>query len=60
MRYFWAFFWTFLLVTMASYVITSMQGGAFDFGVTSIIGIVAAVLIIVVGELLPNEPVEHH
>jgi hypothetical protein len=59
MRYFWTFFWTFLLVQMASYVISSMQGGTYEFGTSTIVSVIAVVLIFIIGELIPNEPVEH-
>ncbi|WP_078548128.1 YjzD family protein [Litchfieldia alkalitelluris] len=60
MRYFWTFFWTFLLVQMVSYVVSSMQGVAYNFGVSSIIAIAAFVCITIIAELLPSEPVENH
>lgn len=60
MRYFWTFFWTFLLIHMASYVISSMQGAAYDFGTSSIVAIIASVLIILIGEIIPNEPSADH
>jgi hypothetical protein len=59
MRYFWTFFWTFALIHMASYVLASMQGAPYEFGLSSIVSLVVAVLIIVIASILPNEPVEH-
>ena len=60
MRFFWTFFWAFLLMHMASYVLASMQGATYEFGVTSIVALIVAVLIIIIGSILPNDPVEHH
>lgn len=60
MRFFWTFFWTFLLVQMATYVVSSMIGTAFEFNVGAIIAVVATVLIFIVPQILPNEPVEKH
>jgi len=45
---------------MASYVLSSMQGGTYEFGTASIIAIVASILIFIIAELIPNEPVEKH
>ena len=60
MRYFWTFFWTFLLVEMATYVVSSMIGIAFDAKNGAIVAVAATVLIFIVPLILPNEPVEHH
>jgi len=60
MRYFWTFFWTFLLIQMAAYVLSSMQGGTYEFGTASIIAVIASILIFIIAELIPNEPVEKH
>lgn len=59
MRYFWTLFWTFLLVQMLSYVVTSMIGVEFHFETGAIIGVIATVLIFVIGAVLPNEPSGH-
>ncbi|MRX73475.1 DUF2929 family protein [Bacillus lacus] len=60
MRYFWTLFWAFLLVNMACYVAAAMIGSTYDFVVSSILSVIATVLIIFIGELLPNEPAENH
>jgi hypothetical protein len=59
-KFFWTFFWTFLLVQMATYVIGSMQGIAYQFSTGALLGIVVTVLIIIIANLLPDEPVKHH
>ncbi|MFT4412520.1 YjzD family protein [Fredinandcohnia humi] len=62
MRYFWTFFWTFLLIQMASYVIGSMQGATYEFATASVVAVIVTALIIILGAVIPNEPVEgsHH
>ncbi|WP_449539457.1 YjzD family protein [Ferdinandcohnia sp. Marseille-Q9671] len=62
MRYFWTLFWTFLLVQMASYVIGSMQAATYSFSTASVVAVIVTALIIILGAVIPNEPVEdaHH
>ncbi|WP_243385736.1 YjzD family protein [Bacillus kexueae] len=60
MKYVMTLFWAFLLVNMASYVVSSMIGATYEFGTSSVLAVVATVLIFIIGELLPNEPIEHH
>jgi len=60
MRYFWTLFWTFLLVQMLNYVVTSMTGTTYDFNTGTLIAVIVAVLIFVVTLVIPNEPVDHH
>jgi hypothetical protein len=45
---------------MATYVIGSMQGIAYQFSTGALLGVVVTVLIIIIANLLPNEPVKHH
>jgi hypothetical protein len=62
LRYFWTFFWTFLLIQMASYVIGSMQAATYSFQTASVVAVIVTALIIILGSVIPNEPVEepHH
>ena len=60
MRIFWTFFWSFLLVQMLTYVVSSMNGIAFDVKVGSILAVAVTILVFVVSSLIPNEPVEKH
>jgi hypothetical protein len=60
LRFFWTFFWGFLLIHMASYVISSMKGITYDFVNSSILAVIAIFIIIIIGIVLPNEPVEKH
>jgi Mg2+/Co2+ transporter CorB len=58
-RVFWTFFWTFLLINMVTYVVSSMQGIEYHFATGSTLAIAATVLILVIAQLIPNEPIEH-
>lgn len=58
MRYIWTLFWAFLLIHMASYVISSMEGTAYDFTTSSIIAVILAILVFILGSLIPNEAVD--
>ncbi|QGQ44650.1 YjzD family protein [Metabacillus sediminilitoris] len=60
MRFFWTFFWGFLLIHMASYVINSMTGGHYDFGSASILAVIAIVVILFITAVIPNEPNPNH
>lgn len=58
MRFTWSFFWVFLLVHMATYVVSSMGGAAYDFITATTIAVVATILIYIVAAIIPDEPVE--
>ncbi|MGM7719560.1 YjzD family protein [uncultured Metabacillus sp.] len=62
MRFFWTFFWGFLLIHMASYVVNSMTGGHYDFMTSTILSVIAIVVIFIIAEVIPNEPAanDHH
>lgn len=60
MRYFWSSFWAFLLMHMATYVVSSMIGTSYDFRTANVLGIAAPILILIIANVIPNEPVEHH
>jgi hypothetical protein len=60
MRYFWTLLWTFLLVQMLSYVVTSMTGSTYDFMTGTIIAVIATILIVIVSFIIPNEPADNH
>ena len=61
MRIFWTFFWTFLLVQMLTYVVSSMTAGAeYNFAQGSIAAVVVTILILIATTVIPNEPVEKH
>ncbi|SOC35074.1 YjzD family protein [Ureibacillus acetophenoni] len=63
MQYIATFFWSFLLVTMLNYVVSSVLGVTFDFVTGAIISLIFSVLVLIVTAIIPNEPTpeaEHH
>lgn len=60
MSYIWTFFWTFLLIHMASYVVSSMNGAPYEFMTASIIAVLTTVAIFAIGAVIPKPQVEHH
>ncbi|AGX03436.1 MULTISPECIES: YjzD family protein [Bacillaceae] len=55
MKYFWTLFWTFLLVEMLTYVVSSMIGSTFDFVTGAILAAGATILILVLSAIIPEE-----
>ncbi|MGD6855263.1 YjzD family protein [Bacillus infantis] len=55
MKYFWTLFWTFLLVEMLTYVVSSMIGSTFDFVTGAILAGGATILILVLSAIIPEE-----
>ncbi|MFB9762634.1 YjzD family protein [Ectobacillus funiculus] len=60
MRLLWTFIWSFLLMQMMSYIISSMTGSTYDFGQATIMSVVVTVLIFIISAILPNEPAGQH
>lgn len=64
MQYIATFVWSFLLVSMLNYVVSSVLGVPFDFQVGAILSVVFSVLIFIIGAIIPNEPTpdaaDHH
>jgi len=60
LRFFWTFFWGFLLIHMASYVVNNMTGGHYDFMTATVLSVIAIVVIFIIAEVIPNEPVAKH
>lgn len=56
MRFFWSFFWIFILMHMVNYVVSSMNGVGYDFVSASIFGVVTTILIYAISVIIPNEP----
>lgn len=59
MRIFWTFFWTFLLVNMLTYVVSSMIGVEYHFATGTTLAVIATVLILLIAQLIPDDPVHH-
>ncbi|MED4455404.1 YjzD family protein [Metabacillus fastidiosus] len=53
MRFFMTFFWSFLLVQMMAYVVSSMSGGVYDFKIATVLSVVVTVLIFIIAEVIP-------
>ena len=65
MQYIITFVWSFLLVTMLNYVVSSVLGVNFNFMNGTIVSLVFAVLVIIIAAVIPNESTpdveaEHH
>ena len=54
MRYLATLFWTFILGQVVGYLGSSLAGATYDFQLTSIISLVAGVLIILLGLIAPS------
>lgn len=55
MKYFATIFWAVLIITVVSYVLTSMAGQAFNIGSTLSVAAIFAVAAIVLGEGILKE-----
>ncbi len=60
MRFIMAFLWSFMLVALLNYVVGSIANIPFNLQAGVGVSLVAAVLIILLGEAIPNEEVADH
>ena len=60
MRYIMTFFWAFALVTMLNYVAGSIANVDFNFSAGIIVAVIAALLVIFIGESMPEGEVADH
>lgn len=62
MKFVFTFVWSFLLITLLNYVVSSVNGVYFDFTLGAIVSVGVALLLFVISKIIPNEPVahEHH
>lgn len=64
MQYIVTFIWSFLLVSMLNYVVSSVLGVPFDFKTGAIVSVVFSILIFIIGAIIPNDPTpevaDHH
>ena len=63
MQYIITFVWSFLLITMLNYVVSSVLNVPFDFMTGVIVAVAFAVLVLIITAIIPNEPAEqagHH
>lgn len=54
------FVWSFILVTMLSYVTGAIANIPFTFMPGAVLSVIAALVIIIIGEALPEEAVSDH
>ncbi|MDS9470370.1 YjzD family protein [Sporosarcina pasteurii] len=57
MRFIMAFVWSFVLVALLNYVVGAIANVPFDFQAGVMISLVMAVLVILLGEAIPNQEV---
>lgn len=55
MQYIITFFWSFLLVSMLNYVVSSVLSVDFNFMNGVIVSLVFSVLVIIIAAIIPNE-----
>ncbi|MFK4568504.1 YjzD family protein [Enterococcus sp. UD-01] len=55
MRYILALLWSFLLGQVVGYIGGALTGGTYDFMATTIISLVAGVIILLIGQLAPSK-----
>ncbi|WP_342508965.1 YjzD family protein [Sporosarcina sp. FSL K6-2383] len=60
MRYLMTFFWSFALVAMLNYVAGAIANVEFDFVPGAIMSVIAALLVIFIGESLPEGEIADH
>ena len=61
MRYIVTFLWSFLLMQMITYVVSSMAGAAYSFSTGVIIAVIVTLLVFALTAILPKaEPAENH
>lgn len=60
MKYIVALAWSFFLVNLLNYVVGAIANVPFDFQAGAIISVILAVLIVALGESMPEEPVSDH
>ena len=58
MSYFWTFLWSFLLIQMTTYVVSSMNGVPYNFMTGTIIAIITTLAIFVIGTIIPKPHVK--
>ncbi|WPK12344.1 YjzD family protein [Lysinibacillus louembei] len=64
MQYIMTFFWSFLLVSMLTYVVSSILGVDPNFGLAAILSVAVSILVFIIAAVLPSAPVadtdSHH
>ncbi|KGR83846.1 YjzD family protein [Lysinibacillus odysseyi] len=63
MQYIMTFFWSFLLISMLNYVVSSVMNVPFEFMTGVIISVAFSVIVLIIAAVIPNDPAghaEHH
>ena len=60
MRYILTFVWSLMLVSLLNYVAGAIADVPFNFEAGAILSVVVSILIILLGEALPEEPITDH
>lgn len=55
MRYIMTFIWSFALVSVLNYVVSSVQGAQFHFAIGAYLSVVVAILLFIIDAVLPKE-----
>lgn len=59
MKFIFTFIWSFFLVSMLNYVVSSINDVPFDFVLGAIVSVVVSVIIFIISAIIPNDPVVH-
>lgn len=57
MQYIGTFLWSFALISLLNYVVSSVQNVPFDFMIGVYLSLVVSVMIFIISAIIPNEPV---
>ncbi|WP_042471228.1 YjzD family protein [Bacillus ndiopicus] len=57
MQYIMTFIWSFLLVSMLTYVVSSILGVVPNFGLAAILSVAVSILVFIVSAIIPNDPI---
>ena len=60
MKYVMTFFWSFCLISMLNYVAGAIANVSFDFMPGAIVSVVVSVIVILLGEALPEGEIADH
>ena len=63
MKYVMTLVWSFLLVTMLNYVVSSVLAVDFEFSTSIVLSVLFTILVFIISAIIPNEPTpdaDHH
>lgn len=55
MQFIVTFFWSFLLISLLNYVVSSVNAVPFDFGLGAIVSVIVAIMLFIMSAILPEE-----